>query len=94
MMNWTIPRRVAAGFAILLLAAVAVGATSLVRLRAVGGHVATLSSNTIPSVIALSQSAASLSLKELEKNLGGALFERRGKKLVLNEKSVCGVAGE
>ena len=55
MMNWTIPRRVAAGFAILLLAAVAVGATSLVRLRAVGGHVATLSSNTIPSVIALSR---------------------------------------
>lgn len=35
--------------------------------------------------IALSQSAASLSLKELERHLGGALFERRGKKLVLNE---------
>jgi DNA-binding transcriptional LysR family regulator len=34
--------------------------------------------------IFLSQSAASLSLKELEKHLGCSLFERHGKKLVLN----------
>lgn len=36
-------------------------------------------------VLALSQAAASMSLKELEQQLGTALFDRNGKRLVLNE---------
>ena len=35
--------------------------------------------------VALSQSAASMALKELEENLGSKLFHRHGRKLILNE---------
>ncbi|MBE0497005.1 MAG: LysR family transcriptional regulator [Campylobacterales bacterium] len=36
--------------------------------------------------LGISQSALSLSLKELERDLGGALFERQGKQLFLNDR--------
>lgn len=36
--------------------------------------------------VGLSQSAASLALRELESRLGGPLFSRHGKKLVINER--------
>ncbi|MFM8414025.1 MAG: methyl-accepting chemotaxis protein [Planctomycetota bacterium] len=51
----TIPRRVGLGFALLLLAAVAVGGTSLSRLWALNRHVERLSGNTLPSVVTLSR---------------------------------------
>src|SRR5437868_6251316 len=35
--------------------------------------------------VALSQSAASMALKELEDSLGAQLFHRHGRKLILNE---------
>jgi methyl-accepting chemotaxis protein len=52
---WTIPRRVGAGFALLVLAALAVGGASFWRLRAVAGNVETLASNTVPSVATLAR---------------------------------------
>lgn len=55
MQSLTIPRRVALGFALLVLAALAVGATSLSRLWAVNADVDSLSTNTIPSVLTLSR---------------------------------------
>lgn len=59
MVTWTIPRRVAAGFAVLLLAALIVGGTALVRLQAVADSVETLAGNQVPSVITLSRIAES-----------------------------------
>ncbi len=53
MTRLTIPRRVGIGFAILVLAAVAVGLGSLSRLWAINASVARLSGNTIPSVLTL-----------------------------------------
>jgi len=53
MIFWTIPRRVGAGFALLLLAALAVGGASLWRLRAVADNVESLAGNTVPSVAIL-----------------------------------------
>jgi methyl-accepting chemotaxis protein len=55
MLTWTIPRRVAAGFAVLLVAALAVGGTALVRLEGVTGNVETLATNLVPSVTTLSR---------------------------------------
>jgi methyl-accepting chemotaxis protein len=55
MLTWTIPRRVAAGFAVLLLAALAVGGTALERLRGVTDNVETLAGNLVPSVMTLSR---------------------------------------
>lgn len=55
MVTWTIPRRVAAGFSILLLAALIVGGTALVRLTRVTSHVETLAGTMVPSVITLSR---------------------------------------
>ncbi len=55
MLTWTIPRRVAAGFTVLLTAALVVGGTALVRLRGVTGNVETLAGNLVPSVISLSR---------------------------------------
>ena len=52
---WTMPRRVGAGFALLVLAALAVGGASLSRLRAVAGNVETLANNTVPSVASLAR---------------------------------------
>lgn len=51
----TIPRRVGLGFALLVLAALAVGGTSLSRLWAINHNVERLSGNTLPSVVTLSQ---------------------------------------
>jgi methyl-accepting chemotaxis protein len=59
MVTWTIPRRVAAGFAVLLLAALIAGGTALVRLRAVADSVETLADNQVPSIITLSRIAES-----------------------------------
>ncbi len=53
MTRLTIPRRVGIGFAILVLAAVAVGLGSLSRLWAINATVTRLSTNTIPSVLTL-----------------------------------------
>ncbi|MFM1905153.1 MAG: hypothetical protein RLZZ440_3053 [Planctomycetota bacterium] len=53
MTQLTIPRRVGIGFAVLVLAALAVGAGSLSRLWAINASVARLSGNTIPSVLTL-----------------------------------------
>ncbi len=55
MTRFTIPRRVGIGFALLVLAALAVGGGSLSRLWAINGQVERLSSNTIPSVLTLSK---------------------------------------
>jgi len=51
----TIPRRVGIAFTILVLAALAVGGTSLWRLLALNANVETLSGNTVPSVVTLSR---------------------------------------
>ncbi len=51
----TIPRRVGLGFTLLVLAAIAVGGTSLSRLWAIGGNVERIAGNTVPSVVALSR---------------------------------------
>ena len=51
----TIPRRVALGFALLVLAALGVGGASLSRLSAIGQDVESLSTNTVPSVVHLSR---------------------------------------
>jgi len=51
----TIPRRVGLGFALLVLAAIAVGGTSLSRLWAIGGNVERIAGNTVPSVVTLSR---------------------------------------
>jgi len=53
MLRLTIPRRVGIGFAVLVLAALAVGVGSLTRLWAINASVARLSGNTIPSVLTL-----------------------------------------
>jgi methyl-accepting chemotaxis protein len=53
MLQLTIPRRVGLGFALLVLAALAVGAGSLSRLWAINSSVGRLSANTIPSVLTL-----------------------------------------
>ncbi len=55
MSQFTIPRRVGLGFALLVLAAIAVGGTSLSRLGAIGGNVERISGNTVPSVVTLSR---------------------------------------
>ena len=55
MTRFTIPRRVGIGFALLVLAALAVGGGSLSRLWVINRQVERLSSNTIPSVLTLSQ---------------------------------------
>jgi methyl-accepting chemotaxis protein len=55
MIAWTIPRRVGAGFALLLLAALAVGGASLWRLRAVADSVESLAGDTVPSVASLAR---------------------------------------
>lgn len=55
MTRLTIPRRVGIGFAVLVLAAVAVGLGSLSRLWAINASVAGLSSNTIPSIRTVGQ---------------------------------------
>lgn len=55
MMTWTIPRRVAAGFAVLVVAALAVGGTALVRLQGVATSVEYLAGNLVPSVTTLSR---------------------------------------
>ncbi len=55
MLAWTIPRRVAAGFAVLIIAALAVGGTALVRLRGTAGSVERLANNLVPSVATLSR---------------------------------------
>jgi methyl-accepting chemotaxis protein len=52
---WTMPRRVGAGFALLVLAALSIGGASLSRLRAVAGNVETLATNTVPSVASLAR---------------------------------------
>ncbi len=52
---FTIPRRVGLGFALLVLAAIAVGGTSLSRLWAIGGNVERIAGNTMPSVVTLSR---------------------------------------
>ena len=54
MFSLTIPRRVALGFALLVLAALAVGGTALSRLWAINGDVESLATNTVPSVVLLS----------------------------------------
>jgi methyl-accepting chemotaxis protein len=59
MVIWTIPRRVAAGFVVLLVAALIVGGTALVRLQAVADSVERLADNQLPSVITLSRIAES-----------------------------------
>ncbi len=51
----TIPRRVGLGFTLLVLAAIAVGGTSLSRLWAIGGNVERIAGNTVPSVVTLSR---------------------------------------
>jgi methyl-accepting chemotaxis protein len=53
--SWTIPRRIASGFAVLVMLAVALGLTSIWRLWGISGHVATLSADTIPSIVSLSK---------------------------------------
>jgi len=55
MSHLTIPRRVGIAFAILVLAVLAVGGTSLWRLWALNANVETLSGNTVPSVVTLSR---------------------------------------
>ncbi len=55
MLTWTIPRRVAAGFAVLLVAALAVGGTALVRLQGTARSVEQLAGNLVPSVATLSR---------------------------------------
>jgi methyl-accepting chemotaxis protein len=54
MTSLTIPRRVGIGFALLVLAPLAVGGGSLSRLWAINDRVERLSGNTIPSVLTLS----------------------------------------
>jgi methyl-accepting chemotaxis protein len=51
----TIPRRVALGFALLMLAALAVGGSSLFGLRAIHTDVESLATVTVPSVVTLSR---------------------------------------
>jgi methyl-accepting chemotaxis protein len=51
----TIPRRVALGFALLVLSALAVGGVSLSRLWAINADIESLSTNTVPSVVQLSR---------------------------------------
>jgi methyl-accepting chemotaxis protein len=53
--SWTISRRIVAGFILLVALAVALGLTSVWRMMGIGGHVETLSTNTIPSLVALSR---------------------------------------
>jgi len=55
MSQFTIPRRVGLGFAILVLAAIAVGGASLSRLWAISGIVERISGKTVPSVVTLSR---------------------------------------
>jgi methyl-accepting chemotaxis protein len=55
MLALTIPRRVALGFALLVLTALAVGGVLLSRLRAINAEVQSLSTNTVPSVVQLSR---------------------------------------
>lgn len=55
MNTWTIPRRVGLGFTLLVLIALMVGLMSLWRLSALNEHVSSLSGNTVPSVVTLSQ---------------------------------------
>ena len=55
MPSLTIPRRVALGFALLVLAALAVGGTALSRLWAINVDVESLATTTVPSVVLLSR---------------------------------------
>jgi methyl-accepting chemotaxis protein len=55
MRSLTIPRRVALGFALLVLSALAVGGVSLSRLWAINADIESLSTNTVPSVVQLSR---------------------------------------
>jgi methyl-accepting chemotaxis protein len=53
--SWTISRRIALGFATLMLLALALGLTSVWRIVGIGRHVTAVSANTVPSVVSLSR---------------------------------------
>jgi methyl-accepting chemotaxis protein len=57
MSNWTISRRIIAGFLTMLLIAVALGAFALWRLTALAQDIAYLADNTLPSVLLLREAA-------------------------------------
>jgi methyl-accepting chemotaxis protein len=48
---WTLPRRIQAGFALLVLIAILVGLLSLWRIHGISRNVATLADNAVPSVV-------------------------------------------
>ncbi|MFM8984621.1 MAG: MCP four helix bundle domain-containing protein, partial [Planctomycetia bacterium] len=49
MSSWTISRRVAAGFIVVVCLAIAIGAASLWRMLGINGHVVAISTNVVPS---------------------------------------------
>jgi len=55
MSSWTISRRIALGFAALIILALALGLASVWRIIGIGRHVTALAANTVPSVVSLSR---------------------------------------
>ena len=51
MKSWPLPRRIEAGFALLVLVAVFVGLLSLWRIRGISGNVSVMAENSVPSVV-------------------------------------------
>jgi methyl-accepting chemotaxis protein len=55
MNSWPLPRRIQAGFALLVLVALLVGLLSLWRILGIGRNVAVLADNSVPSIVAMNR---------------------------------------